>query len=77
MSEWIYNPKQNPPPEGVMVFIRGTDLMGAWFSMAMRKDYKPGSTKQQLRRVWRWCYEDGTRFDDQAVDAYRIPETQP
>jgi hypothetical protein len=73
MSEWIINPKNNPPPEGVLVEIRGSDYMGDWYDEAMRVDYKKGSTKAQLKRKWRWI-KDGVTYDDQAVDAYRFIE---
>ena len=74
MPGWVDAPRRNPPPEGVMVEVRGSDYIGDWFGVAMRKDYKPGSTKKQLKRGWRWCYENGDRFDDQAIDAWKMRE---
>ena len=71
MTEWIENPRQNPPPEGVMVEVRGSDCYGEWTSKAKRKDYKPGSTKGQLKRKWRWMDSHGEEFEDQAIDAWR------
>ena len=68
---WIEHPKNNPPPEGVLVEVRGSDCFGEWYSQAYRKDYKPGSTKKQLKRKWRWMAGDGDVFPDQAVDAWR------
>ncbi len=79
MDDWTYNPKRNPPPEGVIVDVRGSDCMGDWYSAAMRKDYKkppPGTgkkaAKKAYRKGWRWTYESGDRFDDQAVEAWRL-----
>jgi hypothetical protein len=71
VSEWIENPKQNPPPEGVIVEIRGSDFMGMWSDTAKRVDYKKGSTKKQLKRKWRWM-KDGTAYEDQAIEAWRF-----
>lgn len=70
MKQWIENPKQNPPPNEVLVEVRGTDFMGEWTTVAMRKDYKPGSTKKQLKRGWRWLDAGGSIFDDY-IEAWR------
>ena len=67
--DWIRNVKTNPPPEGELVEVTGTDAYGEWVAKAYRKDYKPGSTKKQLRRKWRWM-QDGEVFDD-VVEAWR------
>jgi len=75
---WHINPELNPPPNQVMVEVRGDDFMGAWYGFAMRKDYvkPPAGTgkkaaKKAFRKGWRWCFEDGNRFHDQAIDAWR------
>lgn len=70
-EEWVKNPKNNPPPELVMVEIKGCDYMGEWISKAMRKDYKPGATKSQMKRGWRWVDEYGIAFVDQYVEEWR------
>ena len=66
---WIRNVKANPPPEGELVEVTGTDAYGEWLAEAYRKDYKPGSTKKQLRRKWRWMQGDDV-FED-VVEAWR------
>lgn len=78
---WQENPTQNPPPNEVMVEVRGTDFMGEWFGKAMRKDYvkPPAGTgkkraKKAFKKGWRWCYENGDKFPDQAIDAWRLRE---
>lgn len=76
---WQENPKQNPPPNEVMVEIRGTNYAGIWLGKAMRKDYVTpplGTSKKRVKKAfrsgWRWCYEDGNKFPDQAIDAWRL-----
>jgi hypothetical protein len=76
---WQENPKRNPPPNEVMVQVRGVDYSGEWRTTAMRKDYKqppPGTgkkaAKKAYRKGWRWCYENGDKFPDQAIDAWRL-----
>lgn len=71
MAGWNVDPRRNPPPDGVIVEITGNDCFGTWLATAMRKDYRPGSSKKQLKRKWRWCHADGSVFEDQAVAAWR------
>ena len=54
-KDWIENPRQNLPPEGVLVHVRGSD--GEWRGKATRKDYKKGSTPAQLNRRFRWIQQ--------------------
>lgn len=61
--------KDKEPPQEVNVHIRGTYYGGDWFDIAYRKDYKKGSSKSQLRRVWRWM-KDGNVLNDQNVEAW-------
>lgn len=71
MEDWTINPRQNPPPEGIIVEIKGSDYMGEWTGNAFRKDYKQGSSKAHLKRKCRWMHPNGEVFDDQAVEAWR------
>ena len=67
---WIADPRKNPPPEGELVEVKGSDWGGGWTGKAVRKDYKPGSTKGQLRRKWRWM-QGGYPMDD-VPEAWRF-----
>ncbi len=77
MSEWIDNPKQNPPPNRVMVEVMGSDYMGEFTGYLQRVDYKksPTGQKKGFRKGWRWCLEDGTKFDDY-VEQWRFKDEQ-
>lgn len=68
--DWILKPRKTPPPEGVLVEVKGCDFMGEWVSTAYRLDYKKGSTKGQLKRKWRWI-KDGSPFNDHEIEAWR------
>jgi len=73
MCEWIEDWKNNPPPEGVLVECRGDWVGGDFTYLGKRKDYKKGSTKAQLKRVWRWVDENNevVSFKDRP-NAYRL-----
>ena len=64
-NEWIKGPKGNPPPEGVLVEVRGYDYMGEWRAELMRRTYKTSAHN------WRWVDSNGNRFEEQNVDAWR------
>ena len=62
------------PPEGVMLWVRGSDCMGGWKRRAMRKDYTPPPKGQKpkgywQKKGWRWVDAEGNRFVDQ-VEAW-------
>ena len=73
LDGWIKNPKQNPPPENILVEVRGCDWIGDWTQKAMRKDYK-NKPNHGGKRGWRWVGENGDRLKDQAVSEYRFLE---
>lgn len=63
MSEWK-NPHTNPPPEGVVVEVKGADYTGEWIMKMIRKDYKekPSNIKPRYKangKFWRWVYAEG------------------
>jgi len=66
--EWI-DVKDKEPPNNLEVHVRGTYYGGDWFDIAYRLNYKKGSTKSQMRRVWRWM-QNGNYLNDQAVDSW-------
>lgn len=49
---------QETPPFNVECYVYGTDCWGDWRMKAKAVPYKPGSTKAQLRRVYRWLDSD-------------------
>lgn len=55
------------PPADVLMEVRGSDFIGTWHGVAMRKDYKKPpkgkSGKGFRKKKWRWVYEDGNVFD--------------
>jgi len=65
------NQKTDPPPEGVLVEVRGSSWGGEWVCMAERRDYKPGSTKAQLKRGWRWVTESGEALRKEYPEGWR------
>jgi hypothetical protein len=69
---WTSRPKDNPPPEGVLVEVMGNDKLGNWSGEAMRIDYKAGSTKSQMRRKWRWCDNYGVSVADYRISHWRL-----
>jgi len=63
MTDWMRNARMNPPPADVVVEIFVEDPTGNYILDAKRVDYKPGSSKKQLKRGWRWCLTDGSTLD--------------
>lgn len=64
--EWERDFKRNPPPEGIEVEILCDWCGGDFVMRGTRVDYKPGSTKAQLKRGWRFM-ADGKRISETAL----------
>jgi len=68
-NEWRKS-KTDPPPENILVEIKGDDRYGDWVMKAKRIDYK-GTPLKRFRMGnihWRWVGEDNHSlcFKDQA-----------
>lgn len=76
--KWIKNPRQNPPPENLLVRIRSDDFMGVWFGQGKKLSYKISPTGQLkgFKKGWRWVDENNVRLDDQGIEAWALIEEE-
>ena len=74
MGKWITD---RDPPEGVWVDITGTDILGSWVLEAQRVNYKPGSTKGQIKSGWRWKDRRGNVIKRGEVEGWRWLPSEP